>query len=480
MITNYALSLTLIGVTLVGTVAPSLQAANLYVDQGQGRRGNDNNAGTSIAWPFRTIGKAALVATAGDTVWVRTGVYRETVVPRNNGRAGRPIVFQPYRGEAVTLSGTQRVTGWELVGNNVYRARMPWDFTSDFQSNQIFVNERMVHLTRWPSNRGTLTRPTDAKVVRAADAGDGKITFTVDESFNEPNGRWNGAQVWVNLSLNQDGQGTNRHCRFNRQRSQYNHRCGIDNRTFNDGKNNSDQAWGVGPGTELFIFNPTLAGMVATGGVEQTLDSGEWWYDEANRQLYLKTSTAAHPRFTTWKPSAAPMPLISAANLTSRCAVSPAGRQHHNRYRRCGPHQQRGTGASHRARPLERALSHALHRPERQLPDAVAAKVGHHSQRLAQHVATQPSALQRRAGRFGHRAQQPSTRKHHSRLQLHLNRSRYARYGPHLCAIAADDQPRSRDRLQHAFRQPAAGHEHSRADQFRSRTNAAWRACITT
>jgi hypothetical protein len=295
MITNYALSLTLIGVTLVGTVAPSLQAANLYVDQGQGRRGNDNNAGTSIAWPFRTIGKAALVATAGDTVWVRTGVYRETVVPRNNGRAGRPIVFQPYRGEAVTLSGTQRVTGWELVGNNVYRARMPWDFTSDFQSNQIFVNERMVHLTRWPSNRGTLTRPTDAKVVRAADAGDGKITFTMDESFDEPDGRWNGAQVWVNLSLNQDGQGQTGTVVSTDNEANTITVSGIDNRTFNEGKNNPDQAWGVGPGTELYMFNPTLAALQSSGGVEQALDHGEWWHDAANRQLYLKTLDGSTP-----------------------------------------------------------------------------------------------------------------------------------------------------------------------------------------
>ncbi|HEX8237242.1 MAG TPA: DUF1565 domain-containing protein [Abditibacteriaceae bacterium] len=295
MITTGALRLTMVGLAVVGAFASPLRAANWYVDNGRGRGGNDNNAGTSVARPFRTIGKAAAVAKAGDTVLVRTGTYRETIVPRNSGRAGAPIVFQPYRDEAVTLSGAQRITGWELVDNNVYRAPMPWNFTSDFQSNQVFVNERMVHLARWPNNRGTLTRPTDAKAMSAADAGEGKVTFTMDDSFNEPDGRWNGAQVWVNLSLNQDGQGQTGTVVSTNNEANTITVSGIDNRTFNEGKNNPDQPWGIGAGTELYLFNPTLAGLVASGGVEQALDHGEWWYDEASRQLYLKTPDGSTP-----------------------------------------------------------------------------------------------------------------------------------------------------------------------------------------
>ena len=52
--------------------------------------GDDNNTG-SISSPFRTIQKAANVAQAGDTVLVRAGIYRETVIPANWGSAGSMV-----------------------------------------------------------------------------------------------------------------------------------------------------------------------------------------------------------------------------------------------------------------------------------------------------------------------------------------------------------------------------------------------------
>lgn len=46
--------------------------------------GNDRNKGT-IEEPFRNIQKAATIMAPGDTCIIREGVYRETVVPHNNG-----------------------------------------------------------------------------------------------------------------------------------------------------------------------------------------------------------------------------------------------------------------------------------------------------------------------------------------------------------------------------------------------------------
>lgn len=47
-------------------------------------QGNDFSAGTKEA-PFRTINRAAAVATPGDTVQVHEGTYREWVDPQNGG-----------------------------------------------------------------------------------------------------------------------------------------------------------------------------------------------------------------------------------------------------------------------------------------------------------------------------------------------------------------------------------------------------------
>jgi hypothetical protein len=46
--------------------------------------GNDDNPG-SLDYPWRTIQKAANTLVAGDTVYIRAGVYQEQVLPQNSG-----------------------------------------------------------------------------------------------------------------------------------------------------------------------------------------------------------------------------------------------------------------------------------------------------------------------------------------------------------------------------------------------------------
>ena len=66
--------------------------------------GSDSSPGT-LSQPFLTIQKAASVMVAGDTAYIRAGIYRETVAPVNSGTQNAPIVFMPYNGESVTVSG---------------------------------------------------------------------------------------------------------------------------------------------------------------------------------------------------------------------------------------------------------------------------------------------------------------------------------------------------------------------------------------
>jgi hypothetical protein len=77
--------------------------------------GSDSSPGT-IDQPFLTIQKAATVAAAGDTVFIRAGVYRETVTPKNSGAPDAPITFMPYNDESVTVSGADVIdpASWSL------------------------------------------------------------------------------------------------------------------------------------------------------------------------------------------------------------------------------------------------------------------------------------------------------------------------------------------------------------------------------
>src|ERR1039457_1007441 len=84
--------------------APPAQAADYYVSPS----GSDNAPGT-LTQPFQTIQKAASVMVAGDTAYIRAGVYRETVTPKNSGTQNAPITYMPYNGESVTVSGADVV-----------------------------------------------------------------------------------------------------------------------------------------------------------------------------------------------------------------------------------------------------------------------------------------------------------------------------------------------------------------------------------
>ena len=88
--------------------------------------GSDANAGT-LRKPFQTIQHAADVAQPEDTIYLRKGTYRETVVPAQSGTAAAPITFRPYRREVVTIDGADPISGFTAAANGSWSASMPWD-----------------------------------------------------------------------------------------------------------------------------------------------------------------------------------------------------------------------------------------------------------------------------------------------------------------------------------------------------------------
>src|SRR6202035_5078175 len=63
--------------------------------------GKDTNLGT-ITSPWRTIQHAANSVKAGDTVYVRAGVYNEIVsIPASGSASGGYITFSSYPGEQI-------------------------------------------------------------------------------------------------------------------------------------------------------------------------------------------------------------------------------------------------------------------------------------------------------------------------------------------------------------------------------------------
>ena len=117
--------------------------------------GSDANDGLSVDHPFKTIQKAANTMKPGGTCRIRQGIYRETVRPLYAGCAGKPLVFEPYGGDQVYISGADPVTGWTVHSGSIYKAPMAWSMGR--YKDQVIVNGKMAWAARCPNVDETYT-----------------------------------------------------------------------------------------------------------------------------------------------------------------------------------------------------------------------------------------------------------------------------------------------------------------------------------
>jgi len=135
--------------------------------------------------PWRTLAKAAASATAGDTVQVRAGVYREVLQPASDGEPGKPVVFRAYAEEQPVITGADPLTDWQPDKDGQWLATMPWDLKD---GNQVFANGEPLMEARWP-NSTSIFQPERAKVAEG--------TETSIRDPNLPAGDWTGALLWL-------------------------------------------------------------------------------------------------------------------------------------------------------------------------------------------------------------------------------------------------------------------------------------------
>jgi len=120
--------LILLALMLISNLA---NAATYYVDT----NGDNLNTGISLSTPFKTIQKAMDTAIAGDTVFVRGGVYREQVIVAKGGGAVNNLVeVLAYNNEVPVIKGSDVVTGWVKYSGNIW-AKSNWLINSQ----QVFA-----------------------------------------------------------------------------------------------------------------------------------------------------------------------------------------------------------------------------------------------------------------------------------------------------------------------------------------------------
>lgn len=139
-------------------------AQNLYVD---GTNGNNSNAGTSTTTAWKTIQHAMENATAGSVVYIRSGVYNETLTLNVSGTIGNPISFTNYIGEqvyidgnntAVTLlyiSGKSNIVISGLIFQNTLGNNSAGIIIEGTASNITFKKNKITNI-RWTASAATI------------------------------------------------------------------------------------------------------------------------------------------------------------------------------------------------------------------------------------------------------------------------------------------------------------------------------------
>ncbi|NJM06616.1 right-handed parallel beta-helix repeat-containing protein [Candidatus Gracilibacteria bacterium] len=232
----------------------------------------------------------------------------ETVTPPRSGSPNAPIRFTVASGEQATIRGTTLIdpTTWQQAAqSSLWFAPWPDDYVSaNNQSDQVFVDEHMIALARWPEeanrNPSFPRQATVDNIVSATDTGRTvpgpqypitRITFT-DAAWDEPDGRWDGAKIWMNSGGHDNGTADDT--------QDGNGQTGVVISTnlaskqivveIAAGATNGADAPGnfqIGAGSYYYLFDPLR--------VDGLRFNGQFWHDRANDRLYLRTPDGSPP-----------------------------------------------------------------------------------------------------------------------------------------------------------------------------------------
>jgi parallel beta-helix repeat protein len=108
----------------IPVIPPLREATTYFVDQAADNAA-DSNPGTQDK-PFKTIGKAADAALAGDTVIIAPGTYREAITLKHAGTSAQPITFTTIKAGTVVISGADVITGWQAEPDSTGVYAVPW------------------------------------------------------------------------------------------------------------------------------------------------------------------------------------------------------------------------------------------------------------------------------------------------------------------------------------------------------------------
>ncbi|MEE9366387.1 MAG: right-handed parallel beta-helix repeat-containing protein, partial [Dehalococcoidales bacterium] len=249
--------------SFITMAADAFWAAAYYVDGGK-RGASDGNPGTE-ARPWKTIGRGVQSLQPGDTLLIKAGTYRETVILHRSGTQANPIRIRAYPGDEgkVIINAAEPVTNWrkctgpgDCAGNPYWEHIYVADVAALVQSHpdsafairQVFQHGELLNRSRYP-DRGW-SYPTSVP--------DQQTVFT-DSSVSKPDRYFNGSVCHIKTAAWQIDQIPV---------------AGFSNSTITLAK------------SPRYAITPRF-GYYITSIVGEINQEGEWAYDPSQKKIFL-------------------------------------------------------------------------------------------------------------------------------------------------------------------------------------------------
>jgi|GEM_PF-2553927 len=175
--------------------------------------GSNANNGLSSVAPFQTIQQAVSLAMAGDTISVNPGIYRESIVFKNNGTSNRPItMIAADPTNRPVIDGSTVIQNWQQDAN-IFTAS--FNTPIDIPGLSVFQNNTRLPLAMEPdatdpddiynSNRWytvtTASVPLAGSSEESKMLADGVEYLILDDHLKTVNGKQVGDNYWKGALL---------------------------------------------------------------------------------------------------------------------------------------------------------------------------------------------------------------------------------------------------------------------------------------
>lgn len=188
---------------------------DFYVDGDSLCGACDNSNSGAIDEPWCTLQYGVNQLVAGDTLYVKQGIYREEVSIGSgiSGTVGNRITIRNYPGETPMIDGSKIVTGWQQCTdttcddlkvngiinsnyNNIYWAEVDESDIDDPDYLMLFEQGEFAFIAQEPDQSSSANQ----NIVEFYDVptiNQNNKDALIDTIFTEDDDYWNGAEIWV-------------------------------------------------------------------------------------------------------------------------------------------------------------------------------------------------------------------------------------------------------------------------------------------